>query len=274
MAGALRQLCLSEKPERGSVDHEKRQKTWIAVDRPRTKHSENHLRSCRVDCKVSIITLRPWALDTINLPMQISPLPQGETFGKEAPATMHASGSQPLVRVLSSSFSPKSISCTPLFGGLLITAASPGQIALRPFFPTLHPADSVESLRSLNSPYAAGSIISYPPVVIAEHQELVLATIFKISTGADHSYLNTPKEHTLSKQELWKSQPTCLTANTRSNRTSTRTTANIRSLGVKLLIRCQFTLSWQTNTKTSDVQVSVRHSRALLAAQSQHRRTM
>ncbi|KAH0358205.1 hypothetical protein KCU83_g286, partial [Aureobasidium melanogenum] len=37
MAGALRQLCLSEK--RGQV---------------------------------SIITLRPWALDTINLPMQIS----------------------------------------------------------------------------------------------------------------------------------------------------------------------------------------------------------
>lgn len=83
------------------------------------------------------------------------------------------------------------------------------------------------------------------------------------------------EQHISSKQELWKSQLMCRTANTRSNQTFTRTTVNIKSLEARPLIRCQCILSWRTNIRTPDVQVNVRrHIRALLPARSLHRRTM
>lgn len=63
---------------------------------------------------------------------------------------MHASGLQPLVRVLSSSSCPKSISCTPLFGGFADLHRIARADRTWTFFLLTHPAESVESLRSLN----------------------------------------------------------------------------------------------------------------------------
>lgn len=83
------------------------------------------------------------------------------------------------------------------------------------------------------------------------------------------------EQHILAKQESWKSQPMCRTANTRSNQTFIRTTVNIKSLEARPLIQCQCILSRRTNIRMSDVQVNVRrHIRALLPARSLHRRTM